>query len=181
MKKYLSIIALMASVFSCKAQTVIYNMSTVTPEDITTSNNYIKDIDNHHDAIVGIWRWQNGDDSFEITLQEFEMYNYPDDSTRYRDLIFGRYTYIKDSIVIAEVTAIEVIPNFKVLMRFQSPTEYTIWLEDTVSETAKKGKFILTSPTTAVIQDLKPLPGIKVDYGNGQEWALPNTLTLTKQ
>ena len=130
----------MTSVFSCKAQTVIYNMSTVTPEDITTGNFHIKDLDNHHDAIVGIWRWQNGDDSFEITFQEFEMYSYPEGSTRFSDAIFGKYIYTQQGIIIAHVALVETGADFKVALKYITPSEYTIWLKDTVSETAKRGQ-----------------------------------------
>ena len=163
-----------------KAQTVIYNLSSP-PDEMQIYNSYLKDIDNHHDAVVGIWRWEDGNNSFEITFQEFEMYSYPEGSTDYSDKIFGKYTYINNNEVITQVNFIQPFPDFKVSLSFRSPQEYSILIVDLVSETARRGKFILTSPTTAVIQDLKPLPGIKVDYGNGQEWALPNTLTLTKQ
>ena len=59
---------------SCKAQLTVYNIDTP-PEDRTvTDNYYYKDIDNHHDAIVGVWKWEEDNTSFEMTLQQFEQY-----------------------------------------------------------------------------------------------------------
>ena len=180
MKKINIIIIFIITLMGCKAQTVTYNLTTVASENITTDNYYIKDIDNHHDAIVGVWKWENGNDSFEMTLQEFEMENYTPSLTQYYDNIYGKYKYIKNGVVITDINTIQKFPNFNVTFSFRSPTEYYILIRDLVSQTSKRGTFVLTSPTTAMV-NLEPLPGVKVDYGNGQPWALPNSFTFIKQ
>jgi hypothetical protein len=47
------------------------------------------------------------------------------------------------------------------------------------SDTHKVGQFIFTSPTTATMV-LRNSEGVKINYGNGQDFALPTNLTLTK-
>ena len=74
--KNLLIIAFTLIFISCKAQTV-YNLD-IMPGDRVSDNYYIKDINNQYDAIVGVWKWQQGNDSFEITLQKFTKYSYHD-------------------------------------------------------------------------------------------------------
>ncbi|RZV67592.1 MAG: hypothetical protein EX254_02790, partial [Flavobacteriaceae bacterium] len=78
------------SLYSCKTQT-IYGLDS-TMEQRVSSNYYVKDLNNDHDAVVGAWKWVGLDGSFEITLQQFEMSNYPSSSTQYYDSIFGKYT-----------------------------------------------------------------------------------------
>ncbi len=180
MKQIIIILITTFSIFGCKAQTTVYNLSTVTSEDINTTNYYVKDIDNHHDAIVGVWKWENGNSSFEMTLQEFEMENYAPTLTIYHDNIYGKYKYIENGVTITDISTIEAFPNFNVGLSFRSPTEYYILIRDLVSERSKRGTFILTSPTTATVE-ISELPGVKVNYGNGLDFALPTSMILTKQ
>lgn len=180
MKNIILIIGLILSLYSCKAQTLVYNMTTAESKNITTNNCYIKDIDNHHDYIVGVWRWESGSDSFEMTLQEFEMYHYPITSTWYTDQIFGKYTYEENNSVITQIDTIETLPNISISLDYISPSEYIILIYDPVSERSKKGTFTLTTPTTATVE-LYEMDGVKLNYGNGQDYALPTSMTLTKQ
>ncbi len=166
------------SFISCKGQT-IYNLGT-TSENRVSDNYYIKDIDNHHDGIVGTWKWQDGNSSFEIILQEFERYSESIAPNQYRDRIFGKYKYIKNGVTIAEVNEIEVFVNSKLTLIFQTPTIYVITIRDLVSSKGKAGDFILTSATTA-LWELKDIEGIKVGTETGIDFALPTSLTLTKQ
>ena len=108
MKNLILFSLLIVSLYSCKAQTTIYNLGTYDINE--TENTYIKDVDNHHDAIVGTWKWEDGTNSFEITLQEFEMQNYPSTSTEYYDRIFGKYKYIQlYSLTFLEIPCIPCI------------------------------------------------------------------------
>jgi len=173
-------IILIVSIFcfaACKAQT-IYNVGTPI-ENITESDYYIKDINNHYDDIVGTWLWEDGNSSFEITLQKFEMYSYPSSSTYYADMIFGKYKYIEDGVLISEIVEILPYPNFKVAFNYKNSTKYVVIISDVVSETNRIGEFILTSPTTANLE-LWINEGVKVNYGNGLDFSLPTSVTLTK-
>ena len=148
--------------------------------NINETRYYMKDIDNYHDLIVGTWRWKDGDSSFEITLQEFEMFNYPSSSTEFHNEIFGRYTYINDEVLIADVQNIETIPNSKVVFNFDNETRYKVIIKDIVSGRTKVGEFVLTSSSTAIFR-LWNSEGLKINEGNGQDFVLPTNLVLTKQ
>ncbi len=166
------------SFISCKSQ-IIYDLGT-TPENMVSDNFYIKDLNNHHNTIIGVWKWQDGNSSFEITLQEFEHYSESITPNQYRDEIYGKYKYVKNGITIAEVNEIEVFINFKLSLIFQTPINYAITIGDVVSSKGKAGDFILTSATTA-LWELKDIEGIKVGTETGIDFALPTSLTLTKQ
>jgi len=175
MKRIFILILLIVS-FSCKAQT-IYPLGTY---DIVEDNYYVKDIENHHDDIVGVWKWEDGDDLFEITLEEFEAYQDFLVPTELQDRIFGKYKYIKDGDLVSEVVDVDTLPDFKLTLIYSSPTSYRVFIRDCVSETGKTGEFILISATTATLR-LWNGEGVKVNYGNGLEWALPTDITLVKQ
>jgi hypothetical protein len=176
MKKLIFIFTVLISI-GCKAQT-IYPLGT---SDFNTNSYYIKDTNNYHDDIVGTWKWENSSDSFEITIQEFEQFRFNENSSIYRDCLFGKYTYKINNQVVSEVPIIEPFPNMSISFYFETPVEYKVIIKDTVSEVVKEGLFTLTSSTTATIKffDIK---GIVVGgNGNGQEWSLPDSLTLIKQ
>ncbi|PQB05372.1 DUF6705 family protein [Aureitalea marina] len=164
------------SIISCKAQT-IYPLGT---HDMVESKYYVKDIDEHHNDIVGTWRWENENSSFEIVLQEFEMFHYPNKSTAYYDVVFGKYTYVENGEVIASVQQIQPIPNSKLTLHFSEELSYKVVIEDVVSETSKVGEFVLVSSNTATM-NLWNSNGVKINYGNGLAWALPESVMLIKQ
>lgn len=176
--KYIITLIAIFSIVSCKSQT-IYNLSTAS--DIKGENYYVKDIDNHYDAVVGTWKWEQGNSSFTITFQEFEKYNFPDFSTIYYDEIFGKYTYIKDRIIIAEVPLISGFPDFAINLSYKTPTKYSAFIRDISTNKSKTGEFILTSPTTATLK-LWGTQGLTIIAPNNtQEFALPTNIILTKQ
>lgn len=164
---------------SCKAQT-IYGLGS-SPEQRVSNNFYIKDLNNDYDAILGLWKSESISDSFEITLQKFEMNSYPASSTQYHDRVFGKYKYVQNGNVIAEVPNITSSPNAFLSFQFNSPTEYYVVIKDIVSNRAYSGLFILTSSTTATLE-LEPTKGIKVYNGTPPpDFALPTMVTFTKQ
>lgn len=176
MMKNIILVVFIIFTVSCKAQTV-YPLGT---SDIVESSFYVKDINNHHDDIIGVWRWENGNDSFEITLQEFEMYSDIITPNEYYDRIFGKYVYIENGETIAEVDTIQTFTNQKVSFIYKNPTEYIVFIRDIISDTYKSGEFILTSSTTATLT-LRNSEGVKVNYGNGENFSLPTNITLIKQ
>ena len=178
MKKTIIILVMTLSVFACKAQT-IYGFGTA-PEDMEPDNIYIKDINNDHDLIVGTWKWEDGDNSFEITLQEFEMYNYPSDSDNYFDAIFGKYKYIEDGNVVSETSTIESYPNIFLTLNFYSPTIYNVVIKDVVSNKHMVGQFVIISSNIATF-NIQESQGIRVNADSGIDFTLPTSVTLTKQ
>jgi hypothetical protein len=176
MKHILILLITTLSIFSCKAQTV-YPIGTY---DIPGNNYYTKDTNNHHDAIVGIWKWESGNTSFEITLQEFEMYSDPISPTVFTDAIFGKYTYIENGVIIAEVNEIRTLPLFFLSLTFRTPTKYAVVIGDVVSTRSMVGEFILTSATTATLE-LWHSGGVRFGYEDKPPFALPMSLVLTKQ
>ncbi len=174
------ILVVSASLFimSC-ARTVIYPLGTH-PMDRISDNYYIKDTNNHHDDIVGTWFWESGETSFELVLEEFEMDSDFLQPTTFVDRVFGRYSYIVDGSVISQINSIAGLPNFKVALIFDTPTKYNVIIHDVVSERSKVGEFILTSSNSATL-NLWDSNGIKINHGNGQDFALPTNLVLTKQ
>lgn len=178
MKKILFTVLILTTI-SCRAQLTIYNIDTPPTERTVTDNYYYKDINNHHDAVVGIWRWENGNNSFELTLQEFEQYSDPLSPNIYSDDIYGKYTYIENGQTIVNIQEIGTFTSLKFSLGFVNPTEYNVVIKDPVSDTNKVGTFEITSPTTAVMK-LWNSEGVKINYGNGQPWSLPTYFELTK-
>jgi hypothetical protein len=177
--KRIIIIITVCTFWSCRAQN-IYNINEVKTTSIKPPY-YIKDINHYYDDIVGVWKWENGNNSFELVLQEFEMFSYPQGSGNFIDSLYGKYKYIINGNVVSEVTEILPTPNFSVSLIFESINEYKIIITDQISEITKTGTFNIISSTTVKIEffDIK---GIVVGgNGNGQEWSLPNSLTLIKQ
>lgn len=164
--------------FNCKAQT--FNLGTP-PENVPLDNYYLKDLENSLDNIVGVWKWVNGNSYFEITLQEFEHYNYPSTTNQYWDAIFGKYKYVENGNVIAEVNDISSFPNFKLTLIFVTPNLYKVIIEDIVSNKGKIGEFTLTSSNTATLE-LWESGGVRVgDNISLLPFSLPTSVVLTKQ
>lgn len=181
MKNIFMTITILLTAYSCRAQLTVYDISTE-PEQVTvTKNYYYKDINNHNDTFVGTWRWEVGNSSFELVLQEFEMYSDPITSRTniYIDKLFGKYKYIANGQTVADVQTIGTFAETTVAVCFSTPTVFTIVLRDVVSATYKVGTLTLIAPGTATME-LHDSGGIKLNYGNGLPWALPTTLTLTK-
>ena len=184
MKTIITTLILTVSFISCKAQTV-YNLNNL-PEDVPFNNVYLKDVENHFDALVGVWKWEQGNNSFEVTLQKFEKYKWPAFSTSYDDIIFGKYTYIENGNVLSEVTSIETFPNVKLVMQFQSPTEYTIRILDVASDKSLGGTFVINSNGTATfnLDTTRPSSGGYYHPSNPPSsvlFSLPANATLIKQ
>ena len=178
MKNKILIIAILA-IFGCKAQEVILPLGTNYSE-ILSDNFYMKDIDNYHDAIVGVWRWENGSDSFEITLQEFEMHQIANDPQEKRDSVFGTYVYIINNEI--AVSTNEINPPFVIPigLYYNSPTEFRIIISDVSTGAYKVGEFTLLNDNTATIS-LRASEGVKIDYVGSENFSLPTDITLIKQ
>ncbi|WP_179006210.1 DUF6705 family protein [Winogradskyella forsetii] len=186
MKNIVLVLITLITFYSCKAQT-IYPLGTPR-EQITENNFYIKDIENIHDQVVGVWRWESGNSSFEITLQEFEQSPGFEGSTFFKDVIHGKYKYIEDGNIIAEVIE---IPNLiqnrpKVYVGYESENTFFIQISDIISEKYKQGTFIINDDGTATISLQDPIgtSGIRTPNDpppNNLEFQLPTNITLTKE
>ncbi|MGY0393551.1 DUF6705 family protein [Bizionia sp. KMM 8389] len=179
MKNIILISMISIAFISCKAQT-IYDISTPSETVASSNNYYMKDINNYNDAFVGVWRWEDGSNSFEITLQEFEMYSDPISPNIYRDAIYGKYTYIENNIVVSETTSIGTFVDFKLYLVYKSPTVYSVVISDVVSNDYKGGTFTLLNANTAILE-LKDVPGIRLDNQTNGEFSLPTNVVMVKQ
>ena len=178
MKNITIILMILFTSIGCKAQQIVPLGTSY--ESIENRNFYIKDINNHHDAIVGIWRWEDGNNYFEITLQEFEMFNYPPSLQQFRDEIFGKYTYAENGVETISINDISTSPNAVVSLSFTSPTSYFIIVSDVSTGAYKVGEFTLLNDNTATME-LRTSEGIKVDYVGSENFSLPTNITLIKQ
>lgn len=178
-------ILMMMVFFGCKAQT-IYSLETE-PENRTADSYYVKDTNNIHDQIVGVWRWESGNSSFEITLQEFEQNPLYSGSIIYWDDIFGKYKFIEDGSIMAEVTTIanSIQDQPKIYVGYKSANTFHIQITDVISEKYKVGEFILNSNGTATmtLQDPIGSSGVRTPNDpptNNLGFQLPTNITLTK-
>lgn len=182
MKQSLTIFILVLSLYSCKAQTSIYNIGTPPEERTVVDNYYYKDINNEYTSVLGTWIWEDNNNTFEITFEKFEMYNYPNSVQQYWDAIFGKYKYTENNVVISEVTQIETFPDFKLHLSFVSPTEYDVFIKDVVSGKSKVGKLVLSTQDNTATLELKNPEGVKVDNAiSFTPFSLPTSIILTKQ
>lgn len=142
---------------------------------------YIKDIHNHYKDVIGVWKWEDGDDFFEITLAKFEKSSYPEKSKRYRDKIFGKYKFVKKGKVIAEVKDIKPLPDFVLSLHYAGPTKYRLLIRDIISGKSKQGEMNLVNDTLAKIT-LKDIGGIRLKKNNkkSKEFTLPIEILLTR-
>lgn len=182
MKQILTIFTLLLSLYSCKAQTSIYNIGSAPEERTVVDNYYYKDINNQLAPVLGTWIWQDNNSTLEITFEKFEMYNYPNSVQQYWDAIFGKYKYSENNVIISEVTQIETFPDFKLHLSFVSSTEYDVFIRDIVSGKSKIGKLVLSTQDNTATLELSDPQGVKV--GNTisfTPFSLPTSVILTKQ
>lgn len=177
MKKHITLLIILFSM-GCKSQEIFPLGTTIL--DLPKDNYYVKDLELNLNELEGSWLWQNGDEFFAINLEKNEMVNYPDTSTKYRDLLLGTYSYSQNGTIISETTDFGLWPNSNLVLYFRDSNEYDLVCKDNSSDKVKAGKFILSSPTTATLSFYNT-DGLKVGTDNGLEWSLPNDVTLTKQ
>jgi hypothetical protein len=180
MKKIIINVFLILGLLSCKAQSV-YPLD-VEPEDIHPNlfGSYVKDIDNHYNDIVGLWKWEDGADFFELNLEKFTKYSNAGAPRRYRDKIFGKYKYVQAGATVAELTDITP-PLIRMSLHYHTPTEYSVFIEDVSTGAYKVGLLTITSPNHATI-DLWDSRGLKYvdDINNIPVFTLPTHLELIR-
>lgn len=96
MKNYIIILAV-ATVFSCKAQSIIVPMGSGETYE-NNPNYYLKDVDNDLDKFEGTWKYQNGDSEITFKLKKETHYQTSNDSN-FRDLLVGEYEFIENGTV----------------------------------------------------------------------------------
>ena len=82
-------IALLITLFSCKAQTIIVPLGST--ENLEHSINYYeKDVNNEFGKFEGTWKYQNGNTQIIFKLKKETHYQISSDSD-YEDLLVGEY------------------------------------------------------------------------------------------
>ena len=179
MKNSISLITLLVFCISCSAQHTIVDVSNKID---WTTNTYLKDTNNHFEEVLGTWKWEEGNSSFEIEFTKITNYNYEGINMAI-DFILARYKYVKDGFLVADILNNIYYPlNFKATLVFDNPTEYIFIINDVVSDKTKKGQFKLNSNglDTIATYSLRNLEGMYVNQSN-IEFSLPTQLTLVKK
>ncbi len=180
MKNIITFITLLVFYTSCSAQQTIVDISN---RENWTTNTYLKDTNNHFNDVLGTWKWENGNNSFEIVFTKITNYSY-DGINMSTDFIIGRYKYIENGNLIADIlNNTNYTPlDFEATLFFNSPTEYGFIVHDVVSNKTKKGKFIISSSglDTTATYNIQNTEGLKFNQTN-TEFSLPTELTLIKQ
>lgn len=86
--KQILILFLLISCLSCKAQSPLF----MADPDLPVGT-YYKDMNNDMDKFVGTWKWEDGNNSWTITLEKVEHILIGD---YYRDILIGEYQYIEN-------------------------------------------------------------------------------------
>ena len=98
MKQLLNI-ALLITLFSCKAQTIIVPLGSGQYYELTP-NYYLKDVNNEFGKFEGSWKYQNGSTQIIFKLKKETHYQISSDRD-YQDLLVGEYQYIENGAEIA--------------------------------------------------------------------------------
>tara|TARA_R110002020_G_scaffold179365_1_gene372712 strand:- start:128084 stop:128623 length:540 start_codon:yes stop_codon:yes gene_type:complete len=179
LKNSISLITLLVFCICCSAQHTIVDVSNKID---WTTNTYLKDTNNHFEDVLGTWKWEEGNSSFEIEFTKITNYNYEGINMAI-DFILARYKYVKDGFLVADILNNIYDPlNFKATLVFDNPTEYIFIINDVVSDKTKKGQFKLSSNglDTIATYSLRNLEGMYVNQSN-IEFSLPTQLTLVKK
>lgn len=166
---------------SCKTQMNVYPIGTGIEAIDQDQTYYVKDVDNYHDAIVGIWKWGNTNESFEVVIQEFEMVETAPQWGEYRDYLFGTYKYSQNGTVVSESTVFGLFPTGNLTLMFKDQREYYIQIKDIVSLKSRQGKFKLINANTAT-WELWISEGLKMNLPQTDiDFTLPTNIFLTKE
>jgi hypothetical protein len=180
MKNVLTLITLLVFYISCSAQHTIVDVSNKID---WTTNTYLKDTNNHFEDVLGNWKWEEGNSSFEIEFTKITNYNYEGINMAI-DFILGRYKYIEDGVVVSDISNNNSYTplDFRATLVFVNPTEYTFIIHDDVSDKTKKGPFTLSTNGLETIATFSLRdPEGTVTYPTNIEFSLPTQLTLIKQ
>ena len=115
MKNIQTILVLMLTFISCKAQNPILDISDIGLDHIDGA--YYKDTHDLLNPFVGTYIYTNGSTSFKIVLQKKTMSSM--NGVYYEDLIIGEYQYIENGVEI-----LNTLNNFNV--NYTNGTDYNI-------------------------------------------------------
>ncbi|MCX8526490.1 hypothetical protein OF897_21485 [Chryseobacterium formosus] len=97
MKNYITII-LFSFMFSCNAQSIIYDIESDNIPYNIPNGAYIKDINNVLNKFQGNWMYQDNLKNFTVNLSKEKT----DLQEYYKDLLKGKYKYTNNGIVIVD-------------------------------------------------------------------------------
>lgn len=95
--KKLFFLTILLSTTLANSQSPIISLKAFDNNSDRPTGTYIKDLNNYYTPYLGIWKWENGNNSLEI---KFEKINMVFDGELYFDEIIGKYKYIKDGVVL---------------------------------------------------------------------------------
>ena len=90
----LILLTTLALMLSCKAQEIV-NLNTF--NDGNNEGKYFKDLNNNFTPYLGVWEWQNGNQTFRVTLWKVEMEEHENGNrpSYYIDIIQGHYNMVQ--------------------------------------------------------------------------------------
>lgn len=117
MKNLILILSICFISLNCKSQNIVPIYNTPSISDIPKPP-YYKDVDNDFNKFIGVWKWQNGTDSWTIEFKKvvkFEtkiknevtgQYSY-----EYHDVLVGEYNYVVNGISKVNTLPFSIISN----------------------------------------------------------------------
>jgi len=87
LKNSISLITLLVFFISCSTKHTIVDVSNKID---WTTNTYLKDTNNHFEDVLGTWKWEEGNSSFEIEFTKITNYHYEGINMAI-DFILARY------------------------------------------------------------------------------------------
>ncbi|WP_395043004.1 DUF6705 family protein [Flavobacterium sp.] len=107
--KYIYLITVIMTLFSCNAQTVIPMNSNLVP---FTNGAYYSDTDYELNKYIGTWKYENGNENLIIVLQKILNHQYRGYS---KDILIGEYKYVDAT----GVTIVNTLPLMNVALSSQ--------------------------------------------------------------
>ena len=180
MKTFVTILSLIIlSTYSCKAQRVVDVSNAQNWLSGTSLSSYLKDTQNRFDEVIGTWKWEQGNSSFEIEFIKITKHQLNNKLST--DLALGRYKYIENGVTVVDLLNTPINPDdFWADLIYMNENEYHLILEDTISQKTEEGTFILSNNDTTATFVLKNTRGMKLSATN-LDFSLPTELILTKQ
>jgi len=143
MKNIITIVLLIISFYSCKAQSPIVSFTDYYDNyQYRVDGVYVKDTEGFFTPYIGTWKWESGNDSFTIIIRKVAM-EYFDNSSkkRYKDMLYGDIRYVINGIEL-----INPLTNGENLLRFSDAIpingEYRFSFKDPFKN--KYGKVFIT-------------------------------------
>ena len=151
-KIFLITTCLISTIWSCKAQTNVINITEWCNNQTSETNGslYLKDINNLYAPYLGTWKWTEGNREFTLTLLKQTKYHYNQGiDNYYEDRIVGYYTYKENGVELINTSNDNLTDsyNIKVDYRFNCRSKLSGLIKDIAKNKRYLSWFEIISPT----------------------------------